>query len=177
MAKENKKKTIMWLAIMALLAAAIIIVWAIATRETAQAPEAPEENEEVNIEKDEDDMSGWKTYENKEYGFSFKYPGEWEKIVEKNIDKPEGSKIYKSIRLLSKADSDYYIQFQIVKIEDKNNDSVIDYPHTFIAEDTKYAFYYTSSGDCLGMPGCEDKKFIKIQEEIEKIISTFSKEI
>lgn len=174
MAKENKKKTVMWLAAAALIAAAIIIIWVVITRETAQAPE---ENEEVKIEKDEDDMSGWKTYENREYDFSFKYPGEWENIIEKNIDKPEGSKIYKSIRLLSKADSDYYIQFQIVKIEDKNDDSVKDYPHTFITEDKKYAFYYTISGDCLGMPECEDKKFKKIQGEIEKIISTFLKEI
>jgi len=180
MTKENKKKTLLWLIIALFAVVVVIIIWALLTRETAQAPETPEMSEdtkEVSLEVEENDMADWKTYENKEYGFSFKYPGEWENIVEKNIEKPKETKILKSIRYLSKANNLYYIQIQIVKIEDKNDNSVIDYPHQFITENEKYAFYYTSSGDCAGMPGCEDKKFLEINEEIENIVSTFLNKI
>jgi hypothetical protein len=143
-------------------------------KDEVQAPE--EEKEVTKVEEkqekttaEEIDMSGWQTYENKEFGFSLKYPKEWGIISEKNIAIPEGSKIYKSLRLKSEK-INQYIQIQIVEIKDKNDFSVIDYPQKYITENNKYIFYYSSSNDCIGMPECKIKE---INKDIQKTVDTF----
>lgn len=141
-------------------------------KEEAKAPtneDAVEDISEQSNKTKEVDTSGWLTYENEEYGFSLKYPKEWGELNVKKNKAPEGSKIEELVFLKS-SKLNKYVQIQVVKTEDKNDSSVIDYPQIYITENIKYLYYYTSSNDCVGKPDCEEKE---IDNNIEKIINTF----
>jgi hypothetical protein len=48
------------------------------------------------VRKSEEDLSGWQTYENKKYGFSFKYPQSWLDYLSDKDDNPHLIKSLKS---------------------------------------------------------------------------------
>ncbi len=183
MAEEKKKKSkkIYFIVFIVLAIFLLLILYYFVAYKEAKAPAAEisnEENqEEDNVKNTEDnnensneiDTSNWFTYENEEYGFSLRYPKEWGKLNEENVKIFEGSKIYKSILLSSKG-LNQYIQIQIVKTEDENDPSIIDYPQKYITRNNKYLLYYSSSNDCVGMPDCEIKE---LNTDIERIIDTF----
>lgn len=114
------------------------------------------------------------TYVNAKYSFSLTFLPAWGAITQSSESVTPGAKIVESIRLQSKSDSSRYIQIQVVKAEDKNHPTVVDYPQTYIAENSTHAFFYSSSGDCAGMPGCEDKKIFDIAAEVKEIMKTFT---
>lgn len=80
MTNENKKtdkskhSIYYWLIILAVVVVIIGAIWYIGFREPVEVEEA---SEEIVVQSDEVDTSDRLTYENEEYGFSFKYPGDW----------------------------------------------------------------------------------------------------
>lgn len=114
------------------------------------------------------------TYTNNEYKFSLVFPAEWGAIEEKDVLNLGADKIVKAMDLVSKIDSDRWIKIDIIRMEDKNYPENIDYPHTFIAENNQYAFYYQGAGDFAGASGVEDPKYSAVADEIKQIIKTFT---
>ncbi len=114
------------------------------------------------------------TYTNQAYGFSLTFPVSWGKISMQNVTDTGSSKM-RGIRLSSETDPTHrYIQINIARIEDKNSPEIIDAPQTFIKDSNLWSFYYTSGGDCAGMPGCEGQEFEDILTEASQIIQTFT---
>ncbi|MFA5413285.1 MAG: hypothetical protein WC348_01975 [Patescibacteria group bacterium] len=113
------------------------------------------------------------TYTNSAYGFSLTFPASWGKIKAEQVADPGYSKI-RAFRLTSENDNGRYVQINIVRIEDKNDPYVVDYPQTFIKDSNLWAFYYTSGGDYAGRPGLEDQKYEDILNEARQIIQTFT---
>ncbi|MFA5995061.1 MAG: hypothetical protein WCW27_02395 [Patescibacteria group bacterium] len=109
-------------------------------------------------------------YKNSTYGFSLVFPTNWGAVQEKV---ESGSKIYKTVRLTAENDSARYIQIQIVKNEDKTDSAVIDYPQTYLTENSTYSYYYSGSGDYAGYPDMAEQN-VNIQKEVNDIIQTFS---
>ncbi len=112
-------------------------------------------------------------YENKEYQFSMVLPDSWGDVTEDISVGPALKKISRNIRLTSKSDRSRYIQIQVVRTVDKDDPAVVDHPHTYIAGNSVWSFYYSGGGDYAGMPGLEDQKYVDIQNEVNQIISTF----
>lgn len=133
MTKETKKADessyliYTWVILLVVVAIIISFIWYIGFREPVETEEI---SDEVVTQSDEIDTSNWLTYENEEYGFSFKYPGEWylykedENVTFIDIDKDEIEKLdkeyNKSIENTSGTDalpkSDFHkINFRIKK--------------------------------------------------------------
>ena len=110
-------------------------------------------------------------YENSIYRFSLVFPASWGAIQERveNAKSP----IYQTIRLTSEDDPERYIQIQVVKIENKNDPAIVDYPHIYLTENSTWSFYYLGGGDYAGLPGFEDEKFFDIKNEVKTISETF----
>jgi hypothetical protein len=112
-------------------------------------------------------------YENSAYSFSLVFSTNWGTVKEKVENGPAGSKIYKTVRLSSENDAERYIQIQVVKTENKNDPSVIDYPQTYLTGNSTYSYYYSGGGDSAGAPGQEEQKYFDIQKEVKAISETF----
>lgn len=134
MDKQKNNKKIWWIIVVVIVVLTLAIVLVFATRQTAVAPE---DGEEIN-QSDEIDNSNWKTYQNEEYGFSFKYPGEWEiyksdnkEIIFIDISKEEmenlENQFQESLQKLGATDSlpEYEYNKLILKIN-KNSSSDLD---------------------------------------------------
>lgn len=80
------------------------------------------------------------TYENSTYGFSLVFPASWGTVKE-NIG--NGEKIT-SVKLSPENDPSRYISIQVVKIIDKNDPTVIDYPQKPLTENATYSYYYNT---------------------------------
>lgn len=157
------------------------------TRSTEQSP-APQQNKvarpEISDESEVEDERGLHSkmtmtnngteYTNFIYRFSVILPKTWGELAESKGDVPNGVKIHDSVRLTSKNDAQRYIQFQIVKTEDKNDPLVLDYQQTLLAGNSAYTFYYSGSQDYAGYGGVEETdEDIKIQAEISEIKKSF----
>ena len=118
-------------------------------------------------------MSNKGEYKNSAYSFTLVFPANWGTVKEKVENGPSDSKIYKTVRLSAENDAERYIQIQIVKTEDKNDPSVIDYPQTYITGNFTYSFYYSGGGDYAGYPDMEDQKYFDIQKQVKEISETF----
>ena len=110
-------------------------------------------------------------YKNSAYGFSLVFPESWGTIKERQEN---GGKINASIQLSAEDDSARFIKIQVVKSEDKTDPAVIDYPQTYLTENSTYSYYYSGSGDYAGYPDMEEQKYFDIQKEVKEISKTFS---
>lgn len=80
-------------------------------------------------------------YENSSYGFALVFPTSWGTVKEQV---GSGDKIT-SVQLSAENDPARYIKILVVKIADKNDPAVIDYPMKPLTESESYSYYYTAN--------------------------------
>ena len=110
---------------------------------------------------------------NNDYKFSLVFLESWGSISEEIREGMDNTKIFKEIVLKSENDNERYLIINIVKINDKDDPSISDYPQMYLTENDDFVFYYSGSADNAGMPGMEDQKYFDIQNETMEIIKTF----
>lgn len=111
------------------------------------------------------------TYKDTTYGFSLVFPGSWGTL--ESGEEVTTSSLFKIVRITAQNDPARYIQINIVKMEDKNNSAVKDYPQTYLTSNATYSYYYSGGGDSAGKPGEEDQKYFDIGKEVKAISETF----
>jgi len=107
------------------------------------------------------------------YKFSLAFPENWKPVSEEIKEGMANTKIFKEIILKLENDNERYLLINIVKIEDKDDPSISDYPQMYVTENKDFAFYYSGSADNAGMPGMDNQKYFDIQKETIEIIKSF----
>ena len=145
--------------------------WFQPTEPTVEQPTVTEEPEETPTDVTEAEAY---IYENTQFNFSLTFPTNWGKVEEEKSTQPIAEDIPSTFyTLTSEKDPQRSVQISIFSVEDKSSHWILDLPATLIEETDDHVFYFSSSGDCYGIPGCEDIKFKTILDESKKISNSF----